>query len=354
MVYSTAARILGRTLLGLPIVRSIYIRRSVAAGEAVFPFSDLDLSIVIDPCPGTVIDELRARYDLARLAFPRLGECHIYTTEDFAEFPEVDPYRASLDRRYAVAVYGDPPTIPIQPIPVTETGRRLVFWFDDYIQRARLLRNRHNLRKFALEIANALGVLERRWHEPLTSRRETSLRFALPSADPFEACLILAARAHSLLRPSLRVGPGSLTLPGLVVTTGASETPPRKGVKVMSPEVLDLLIHLQDPSLWEIGAERLRQVGFRPPTPRSWLLAARRWASGDKLRGPGFRTKSPGQVIARLENSARILGVSFPSESSTPPRHVRAYYLQHYDRLSTFAAVLRKVATAKLGALPQE
>lgn len=354
VIYTTAARVLGRTFLGTPMVRSIYIRRSVAAGEAVFPLSDLDLSIIIDPYSGVAIEELRARYALARLAFPRLGECHVYTADDFAEFPEVDPYRASLDRRYAVTVYGDPPAIPIQAIPVTETGRRLVFWFEHYIQRARIHRNRRNLHKFALEIANALGVLEQRWHEPLTSRRETASRFALPSDDPFEACLMLAARAHSLLRPGLREGTGSLALPGLVVTTKAPETPARKGVRVMSPEVFDLLIHLQDPGLWGDGAEQLQQAGFRPPTTRSRLLAARRWASGDKLRGPGFHTMDTSQVIARLENAARILEVNFPSGFSTPPRHARAYYLQHYDHLCTFATNLRKLANAKLSALPLE
>jgi len=336
------------------MVRSIYIRRSVAAGEAVFPLSDLDLSIITDPCSGAAIDKLRTRYALARLAFPRLGECHVYTTDDFAGFPEADPYRASLDRRYAMTVYGEPPAIPIQAIPVTETGRRLVFWFEYYIQRARIQRNRRNLHKFALEIANALGVLEQRWPEPLTTRRETASRFALPSDDPFEACLTLTARAHSLLRPVLHTGTGPLDLPGLVVTTNAPETPARKGVRVMSPEVFDLLLHLQDPGLWEIGAEPLQQAGFRPPTTRSRLLAARRWASGDKLRCPGFHTIDTSQIVARLEKAARILEVDFPSGFSTPPRHARAYYLQHYDRLCAFATKLRKLANVKLSALPLE
>ena len=353
-IYTTAAKVLGRIFLGTPIVRTIYIRRSVAAEEAVFPLSDLDLSIIVNPCSAVAIDALRSRYALARLAFPRLGECHVYTADDFADFAEVDPYRASLDRRYAVTVYGDPPAIPIQAIPVTETGRRLVFWFEHYIQRARTQGNRRNLHKFALEIANALGVLEQRWHEPLTSRRETATRFALPSDDPFEACLILTARAHSLLRPGLQTGTGSFTLPGLVVTTSALETPARKGVKVMSPEVFDLLLHLQDPGLWDVEVEQLQQAGFRSPTTRARLLAARRWASGDKLRGPGFHTMDTSQVVARLENAARILEVNFPSELSTPPRHARAYYLQHYDRMCTFATNLRELANAKLTALPPE
>src|SRR6187399_2371678 len=85
-IYRAAARVLGRTLLASPAVRTIYIRRSVAAGEAVFPLSDLDLAMVVDPVAGADIEALRRRYRLARVAFPRLGECQLFTSEDLLEF----------------------------------------------------------------------------------------------------------------------------------------------------------------------------------------------------------------------------------------------------------------------------
>ncbi|HAX43009.1 MAG TPA: hypothetical protein DCY80_10705, partial [Solibacterales bacterium] len=43
----------------------------------------------------------------------------------------------------------------------------------------------------------ALGVLEGRWPEPLTTRRETEQRVGDVGADVVEACFQMAARAHA-------------------------------------------------------------------------------------------------------------------------------------------------------------
>jgi len=351
-IYTRAAKVLSRFLLGTSIVRSIYIRRSVAAGEALFPLSDLDLSFIIEPSSGAEINRLRARDTRARLAFPRLGECQIYTEDELAELIDLDPYRATLDRRYAIAVYGDAPTIPNRPIPRTETGRRLVFWFEHYIELARLQRNQRNMRKFALEIANALGVLEHRWNEPLTTRHETEHRIELPSADPFQSCLTLTARGHALLRPKLNVSTSPIQLSNLVITPTPAKIAPRKNLKVMTPEVFDLIVHLQDPSLWDLAADRFKKAGYAPPNRRERLLAARRWASGDKLRFPGFHTTTASQLMPRLAAAAEVLDLEVPFTPVSTPINAQTYYNRYYDRLVPFAAGLRKHATEQLNAIP--
>ena len=174
-------------------VRSVYARRSVASGEAVLPWSDLDLAMVTDDLPGAALDGLRRRYRLARVAFPRLGECQIFTEGELAELAVTDPYRASLDRRCAWVALGEAPAIPAEPIPAHEAARRLVFWLEEFVPTALRQRNERNLRKFALEMANALGVLEGRWPEPLTTRRETGQRVGDVGVDLLGACFQMAA-----------------------------------------------------------------------------------------------------------------------------------------------------------------
>lgn len=341
-IYRTAARVLSPAFLNLPFVRSVFIRRSVAAGEASFPWSDLDLAIVIQDASGPELLQLRRRFRAMRCAFPRLGECQVFTPEDLLELAATDPYRSSLDRRCGITVFGAPPVIPATPIPPPEAARRLVFWFESFIPRAIAQNNRRNLRKFSLEIANALGVLEGRWPEPLLTRRETAERAGVP-ADPLGSCYALAARAHRLLRPAAPQLAAPLELPGLVVTSEPLAHL-RPGLRVLTPEIVDLLLQTQNPDLWTAHGSALAAAGFDPPSPESWLRAARRWAAGERIRGPGFLEPSTAPAVARLHASARILGLAAPAvpENLT----VAGYYRHHYETLSTHAAALRAQATA--------
>ena len=77
-LYEAAGRIVA-PLLSLKFVEQIYIRRSVAAGAAEFSWSDLDLGLVIGPASGADLWRLWRRFQLANLAFPRMGECQIAT-----------------------------------------------------------------------------------------------------------------------------------------------------------------------------------------------------------------------------------------------------------------------------------
>ena len=340
-IYRTAAYVLSRAFLDAPMVRTAYIRRSVAAGEAVFPWSDLDLAIVVSDASGSAINRLRRRYQWARAAFPRLGECQVFTAEDLAEIAETDPYRSSLDRRFGVTALGPPPEIPVTAVSPVQAARRLVFWFDEYVPRAIQQGNRRNMRKFALEMANALGVLEGRWAEPLISRTETAARWGPIEGDSLTACFALAEKAHRLLRPPAPKLSRALELPGLTVAP-AGAAAPRDGRKLMTPEVLDLMLQTQNPSIWREHGETLAAAGFEAPSQAAWLAAARRWAAGERLRGPGFLERGTGPAIARLRRSARILEREPPA--SVEGLSVGRYYEQAYEGLSQQACALRTLA----------
>jgi len=341
-MYRAAARWLSRTFLNVPVVQSVLVRRSVAAGEAEFPWSDLDLAIVIGPATGREVDALRQRYHWARTLFPRLGECQVFTAGDLVELSETDPYRASLDRRCCVTVLGETPVIPAVPVPLHEAARRLVFWFDSYVPRALAQGNGRNLRKFTLEMANALGVVEGRWAEPLTSRRETEQQAGTLEDDPLEAGFQMAARAHRVLRAPAPQLARPLELPGLVVVRSAAEAP-RTGVKVMTAEVLDLMLETQNPKLWSEHGAALAAAGFCAPSRESWRRAARRWAAGERVRGPGFLEHGTVQAFERLKTSAEILGV--PGPDVPHGLSVSRYYRERYEPLNDLASALRAAAS---------
>src|SRR5690606_17877610 len=106
-------------------VRTVYVRRSVAAGDARFPWSDLDLGVVMDRASGADLLRLRKRWQVARVAFPRLGEGQVFTLSDLAAYAETDCYRASLDRRFGYVVLGERPAIPERVVDERSAGRRL-------------------------------------------------------------------------------------------------------------------------------------------------------------------------------------------------------------------------------------
>jgi hypothetical protein len=125
-LYETAGRIVA-PWLSLEWVEQIYIRRSVAAGEAQFPWSDLDLGLVIRPVSGAELWRLQRRFRAAQFLFPRMGGRQVATADELAEMTEMDPYRGSLDRRFAVALKGGRPPIPEVQVTRAAAARRLVF-----------------------------------------------------------------------------------------------------------------------------------------------------------------------------------------------------------------------------------
>lgn len=341
-------------LLRPAFVEHIYIRRSVATGEAEFPWSDLDLGLVIGPASGRDLWRLWRRFRFSRLAFPRMGECLIATAQDLVWMTERDPYRGSLDRRWAIALAGGPPSIPDVPVTPEAAARRLVFWFEHYLPLALRTGNMRNQRKFAREMANALGVVEGERAEPLRSRREAQVPADLAALTPFAQCCAMAGRAQQRLRPPAPRVSEVVRLPGLVVVPHGQAPMPDvpAGAMVVTPAVLDLLLATQIPTLWLSHGDALRALGFQAPPLDAWLEWCRRQVSGERLRLPGFAESGPITQPARLARAEAILEALETGRAPwtievpriPPSQDLRSYYLDDYDRLAARAEAARASA----------
>jgi hypothetical protein len=363
-LYLGAAHLVARAIAA-PVVRSVYVRRSVAAGDARFPQSDLDLGVIVDPCSGATLWSLYERYRRARLLFPRLGECQITTREELHDLAHADPYRASLDRRAALHVRGEPADIPRGPLEPRAVARRLVFWLEHYVPWSVRQERRRDQHKFLLEMWNALGVLTGRWSEPLISRRDVRRTLdAAASAEraaPFVQCLRIAEAAHGLLQPLSARSTPRLDAPVVVdaarpiVLLPSADSPwpaaawqPR--AVVVTPPALDLLISTQTPFWWLEAGDALDALGFAPPDRATWIAACLRQAGGERLRNPGFSESGPGSEAQRLARVRSVVEwLEAPATTSLPsiraltsaPRTLREHYVGQYDALAAEAAALR-------------
>lgn len=370
-LYRAAARCVA-PILDAPGVRSVYIRRSVATGEATFPWSDLDLGLVVEGFRGSEMNALWRRFQIARLLFQRLRQCQIASPAELTDLTFSDPYRASLDRRFAVTVAGSPPSIPLVPVSQRAAARRLVFWFEHYMPLAVRQGNRRNQGKFVLEMWNALGVLEGQWPEPLATRRETEARAretglissSEPGGTPFAVASRIAARAHQQLLPPVPVLPKTVVLPGqnpLVLLHAESAPWPnparRSGAVVVTPAVLQLLLEMHSPFLWLEHGPALKHLGFSPPSKQAWAGACVRHAGGERLRIPGFMETGSKTDVMTLSLVEEVLERLESGESPerrfkapSPESHlsVTAYYRDRFDTLSETAARLRHRAARVL------
>ena len=290
-IYRTAARALALTVFNAPFIQSVCVRRSVASGEAVFPFSDMDFDITITSDSGLLIERLRKRYSLAKILFPRTGHCFVMTSADPNEISVTEPYRASINQRCFFLALGVPPSWPVHPIQPLEAARRVVFWLEHFFPTAVRRGQHRNQRKFYLEMCNALGLIEGKWSEPRVYSREVEQAYPLPSDSLFARGLNVAAKAHGLLdRRAPRIG-ATFHAPGLtILPTPESAWPPEALVDhgvVTTPESLDLLLQTQCPALWLHHGQALSALGFDTPSRMAWIRSARRLAGSLWLRGPG-------------------------------------------------------------------
>jgi hypothetical protein len=293
-IYASAGRWIARQFFNAPQVLTVHARRSVAAGEAVFPWSDLDLEILVDDTSPATLLALLSRFQRAKLFFPRLGETFIVTPEEAIAKAKLDPYRASLDRRAALLLHGQAHPLPECNIPKHEAARRLIFWFEHFLPLAIKTNNLRNQRKFLLEMRNAFGVLNGDWPEPLLTRQETQSRTGPLPQDPIAECHQLARQAAQLL--------GHAT-----------------------PEAL--LLHTQNPFLWSPGSKIPR------PSEEVFHQAARRYLSPERLRAPGFLGEAIPAPAARLAKVQQALQIAQPHATSTA-RNLRDYYNNEYPRLT--------------------
>lgn len=385
-IYRAASTLVSRRFLASPNVECIYLRRSVAAGEAQFPWSDADLGIVLSAFPsdedeGRALKGLWQRFRLARTIFPRLGEALIYTLDDLSDSVVDDPYRASIDRRAALAIYGGIPAAAPFTVSPRDAIRRLVFWLDTYLPRALRQRNHRNARKFAIEIWNAWRTASGCIEEPFLSRRdaEQDWRHSLDAPllseanrnaeGAFRVSLSLATRAHAILRPPLprlsktisfeaRFLPGTAMRTVHLLPSADAPFPPealRQSSAIFTLEALDLFLNTQNPFLWHGLPAIALDCGVPPPNPEAWLHACRRLAARERLRVAGFAEPGIGDPSRRLRHVAHALSIlelgASPSAEShpevaqaspeAPVSSIAAYYRDRYAPLLRKAIALR-------------
>jgi hypothetical protein len=344
--YRMIGRAVARVLGSFDFVESVFIRRSVATREVSFGRSDIDLTIVVSSPLATPEEagrllELNRSYMLLRACIPILGECLIYDRRELDRAYRTDPFRASLDRRSALPVYGKPVGIPTVPIRAHNAAQSSIVWFLHYLPVAMGKRQRRNLRKFALEIWSGLHIASGDVREPYLTKDETELAWRSAGGecapdnlgqDPaatFALCCSLAGRLHRLLLPPLTSIERPVIASGkgrsyVVVPTADYPLPTkafRQGCFVCTPEVLDLFVHCVSAFEYAHLPPELLELGIRPPTVDEFVQTCRTYIDAGLLRSFGFggRRTAP-LTIYRLVRAIRH-AVGYLERGETPQSH---------------------------------
>ena len=293
------------------------MRRSVAAGEVVFGRSDIDFTILLegplgDPEEAGKLLALNRCYRALQTALPIVGESHVMTHEEMRLSYRTDSYRGSLDRRAALVVYGKPMEIPVYPVPVEDSARRLAFWYRKYLPIAVRTRNLRNLRKFALEIWNAYSTATGLTVEPYITRRGTESAWRDQETDSFPAelgnnieetfseCCRIANRLHRILLPPLKPIQHRIILNArktryVLIPTPEYPLPPELSepdTVVCTPEILDLLVHYVSAFLYDDLPPEAGELGILRPSLEEYIRSCWLGADPSNPRAPGFRNKS--------------------------------------------------------------
>lgn len=365
-MYRRIAAGAGRWLGGLDGVETVFVRRSVASGEASFPRSDIDVSVVVlDPTPA-VVAAVADRVVGLRRVLPVLGEAILHDAEDLVRWTHLDTYRGSIDRRAAFAVHGPAPAIPLVPTNVRHALWRLAFWLGTFLPRALARRNLVNLRKFALEAVGAHAVAVGALAEPPLTRAEA---LTLPAArllptdesrpeDWLRAFFDVLGDAHRATRPAvepLMPGEHATTWPnsGRPARLVALDSPGARlpataaspGAVIVTAEALDLLVSCVNPALWWALSDPLRASVRRPEAGalrHFALVESSLW----RLCAPGLHGCARDEPARRVALAMDLADGAAGGPGWTPPEpasdlvptSVRDYYIRVYPRLRAQAA----------------
>lgn len=364
--YLFLARQIARFLAQSEIVHSVFLRRSLAAGEASFPRSDIDLSLIFDRAcaePGQVgpLLELNRRVRRLRRVFPILGQIETQTLGELPKWFRLEPTRESVNRRAAILLAGEPFPIPALPIPPENAAQRFAFWLESYAPRAINTGNRRNLWKFAVEMWSTSATARGQFPEPHVSRREAFQAWgaAAPRPDaPLESLLDAlfgtAAELHRHLLPPLRplqrpvevevVLPPSLATRRLVLVPSSNPAACLSHLhptgSYFTPEAFEIYLRWTNPFLYDALPTRFLDLGFQRPPLTSYENAIERWTCGILARKPGFGARDMGigpRTIAYATHAARCLAAGrFPAETTAAQlgplaqsSHAIDYYFLH-------------------------
>lgn len=371
--YVAAARSIAGILGRHQIVRSITLRRSTAAGEVRFGRSDIDLGLVLHSA-GEAPAETRELFILNRTVrrlrrvLPWLGQCEVLAVDELADWAAQEPFRVGLDLDHAVLLHGPPVAFARCPISPGHAAYRTAFWYENYLPRALLTRNRGNLWKFSVEMWTTCSLGLGRGIAPHLGRRETMAAWRAYEStaelpEPtwtverlWRLMMDLAAETHAALRPPLSsprrliahscILPPSFSHRTLLIGTAEqlasslSRLPP--DAMPLTPEALDLYLEFVNPALYTLLPPAVRNLGFSPPSAEAWHTVLRRWSSPILARKPGFGTcnfgTSPRLVLyARQAAAALRAGICPPLiqlEELGPAARAslafRAYFTDHY------------------------
>jgi hypothetical protein len=398
--YLATARGLVRLIGRHRIVRSVYVRRSVAAGEVVFGRSDIDLTIVLhDAC--ATMDGASRLYALNRTVrgirrmFPWLGQCEVHAAGELGDWAERESFRTHLEIANAVLVHGEPVELPVGPIDQRQAAYRTAFWLEKYLPIALAGHRRDQLWKFVLEMWVTASLAVGRLAEPCLTRAETLRawhRHPEPVAPPepgqpvetlWRTALALLAEVHGALRTPV-ASPGALHVftavlppggPARTVWVGTVEqlarelgrsakAPPSKTTLAFTPEALDLYLEYVNPAFHAQVSRALGAVGpvtesLQMPSAAAWHEALRRWSCPVLARKPGFGTTDFGMAPRQVGYARRVVetvaGGWPPSPedvppcdpASAPPPSFRDYFLRDYVSVyEDTRAIRRRLAGA--------
>lgn len=378
--YLAVARRLAHAMGRYPIVRSVYVRRSLAAGEVAFGRSDIDLTLVLHDGCGTS-EGARQLYALnqavrgIRRVFPWLGQCEVHAASELADWAERESFRMSLEAANGVLLFGEPVAFPRHPIAPRQAAYRTAFWLDKYLPIALAGGRRDHLWKFVLEMWVTASLAVGRLTEPCLTRADTLRawhRHAGPVAPVvpgqsvetlWRAAMALLSEVHAALRapvpspsrvlscqaPLPPAGPARTVLVGTVDQLAPELARLSKTTLAFTPEALDLYLEYVNPAfhagLHAVRAASLAQV----PSAQAWMDALLRWSCPVLARKPGFGTTDIGVAPLQVRHAHRLLealaGQWPPPMGELPSglepalsRSFRDYFLGDY--VATYAAAL--------------
>ncbi|MEX1111421.1 MAG: hypothetical protein WEB31_06435 [Chthoniobacterales bacterium] len=388
--YLAAARVIARVIARHAIVRSVTLRRSIAAGEARFGRSDIDLDIVLHSACATPA-EARQLSDLNRtvrrlgLICPWLGQCGAIAFDELAEWAELESFRVGLDLDHAVLLEGEPFEFTRHPITPEQAAYRTACWFENYLPRALRSGNCTNLWKFTLEMWTTCNLGLGRTITPHLRRSDTLAEWHLqePQSDlpapdwPADRLwlqmMALTAELHSTLLAPLGVPAQplshSLILPPSfarrTLLVGTAEQIASRIARLpanaiaLTPEALGLYLEYINPALFGLLPPEIQALGFQRPSRAAWQSVLRRWSFPFLARKPGFGSRDFGtapRYVLYAQRAAATLGTGDTpapirlddlGPAARSPQAFSTYFIDHYPEV--LAAARRFPRTSALG-----
>jgi hypothetical protein len=317
-VYRQIGRLSARVLGSSPIVESVYIHRSVAADEASFGRSDIDLLVVVrqppsGACDGSELAALGRTVRRMHAILPVVGQMEVHDPRGLQDWCRSDPYRASIERRSTILVYGKPFEFTSPPIRTEHAIRRAVVPVSTYLTAAVKERNRRNLRKFSLDVWNAYATATHQIAEPFLARQETdhyrlthegrrdgdslgdpdhALSFIFGTIQRLHDTVMLPLeKIRSPLIFRVQLPPGFRERTFVVLPKPGFPLPPEafdSSAFLWTPEALDLFTRYASAFFYWVLPPEVKQLGISQPDATAFVRSCRHYCDTHKIRYPIF------------------------------------------------------------------